>query len=63
MQFVYLTFEKKDNGEPYNLNTQVETQPNPEPLKDKIGGKIKKQKNKKTKKYKSKKNKSKKHQK
>ena len=63
MQFVYLTFEKKDNGEPYNLNTQVETQPNPEPLKDKIGGKIKKHKNKKTKKYKSKKNKSKKHQK
>ena len=52
MQFVYLTFEKKDNGEPYNLNT----------IPERGGGKIKKQKHKKTQKYKSKKNKSKKSQ-
>jgi|688.fasta_scaffold223566_2 hypothetical protein len=52
MQFVYLTFEKKETGEPYNLNT----------IPERGGGKIKKQKHKKTQKYKSKKNKSKKSQ-
>lgn len=50
MYFVYLTFEKKQNGEPYDLNT----------ISDRSGGKRKNTKKLKTKKLKTKNNKSKK---